>query len=178
MVTDVFLNQKKVNICEHTTKMASQGAFERCHQGVTRGMDGGKFKRKLFSLSLPDSCKLYFHVLIIWLFAYFSIADSYNSFNIVLWLHMSMSLHWLSDGHVLTANHEVADLIPKISILEIFLSGLGLEHSPLSVVRTVSIPIIIYSSIICWVNLALPLICLPLFSVPSFYLLINNSQTT
>ena len=45
MITDVFLNQKRVNVCEHMTKMAS--FFERCHQGVARGMDGGKFKRKL-----------------------------------------------------------------------------------------------------------------------------------
>ena len=36
MVTDVFLNQKRVNVCEHTTNM-----------GCERGRDGGKFKRKL-----------------------------------------------------------------------------------------------------------------------------------
>ena len=68
----VFLNQKRANVCEHTTKMASleflKGAtrglqeewmegnlhdndgvtrvFERCHQGVARGMDGGKLTRQ------------------------------------------------------------------------------------------------------------------------------------
>ena len=46
MVTDIFLNQKRVNVCEHTTKMASLESFGKVHQGL-RGMDGGKFKRKL-----------------------------------------------------------------------------------------------------------------------------------
>ena len=39
--TAVLLNQKRENVCEHTR------VFERCHQGVARGMDGGKFKRRL-----------------------------------------------------------------------------------------------------------------------------------
>ena len=42
----VFLNQKRANECEYTTMMASL-VCERCHQGVARGMDGGKFKRRL-----------------------------------------------------------------------------------------------------------------------------------
>ena len=46
-VTDIFLNQKRVNVCEQTTKMVTLESFERCHQGVVRGMDGGKFKGRL-----------------------------------------------------------------------------------------------------------------------------------
>ena len=46
MDTAIFLNQKRANVCEHMTKMMSL-VFERCHQGVARGMDGGKFKRRL-----------------------------------------------------------------------------------------------------------------------------------
>ena len=39
----IFLNHKRANVCEHMTKMASK----ECHQGVARGTDGGKFKRRL-----------------------------------------------------------------------------------------------------------------------------------
>ena len=54
MVTDIFLNQKSVNVCEHTAKMmllenffkgATRGLWER-KVGV-RGGDGGKIKWKL-----------------------------------------------------------------------------------------------------------------------------------
>jgi hypothetical protein len=54
-VTAIFLNQKRVNVCEHMTKMESlESFFERCHQEVARGMDGGKFKRKLFEVNTRD----------------------------------------------------------------------------------------------------------------------------
>ena len=37
-----------MNVCEHTTKMASlKGFLKGATKGVTRRMDGGKFKRKL-----------------------------------------------------------------------------------------------------------------------------------
>ena len=35
-----------MNVCEHTADGVTR-VFERCHQGVVRGMDGGKFKRRL-----------------------------------------------------------------------------------------------------------------------------------
>ena len=48
MVTDVILNQKRVNVCEHTTKMASLESFSKVPPGgCERGIDGGIFKRKL-----------------------------------------------------------------------------------------------------------------------------------
>ena len=37
MGTAIFLNQKRANICEHTTKMASL-EFEKCHLGIARGI--------------------------------------------------------------------------------------------------------------------------------------------
>ena len=50
-ITDVFLNQKRVNVCEHMVKIASCEIFERCHKGVAReeGGEGGEewMKRKL-----------------------------------------------------------------------------------------------------------------------------------
>ena len=42
MGTAVFLNQKRANVFEHTTKNGVTRVYERCHQGVGRGMDGGK----------------------------------------------------------------------------------------------------------------------------------------
>ena len=45
-VTDVFLNQKRVNVCEHTIKMVSR-FLNVPPGGCERGRDGGKFKRKL-----------------------------------------------------------------------------------------------------------------------------------
>ena len=44
--TAVLLNQKRANVCEHDKDDVTR-VFERCHQGVARGMDGGKFKRRL-----------------------------------------------------------------------------------------------------------------------------------
>ena len=32
MITDVFLDQKRVNVCEHTVKMVSHVYLEKCHQ--------------------------------------------------------------------------------------------------------------------------------------------------
>ena len=46
-VTAVFLNKKRVNVCEHTTKMASLESFWKVPPGGCERMDGGKFKRKL-----------------------------------------------------------------------------------------------------------------------------------
>ena len=41
-------NEKSVNVCEHTTKMASLESFLNVPPGgCERGRDGGKFKRKL-----------------------------------------------------------------------------------------------------------------------------------
>ena len=51
-VTDVFLNQKRVNVCEHTRKRASLERFVKVlPEGVARGMDGGKFKRRLSKIN-------------------------------------------------------------------------------------------------------------------------------
>ena len=36
-VTDVFLNQKRVNVCEHTTKMASLESFRKVSPGGCEG---------------------------------------------------------------------------------------------------------------------------------------------
>ena len=53
MITDFFLNQKRVNVCEHMVKMASCESFWTVPQGVTRGeggergVDGRKIKCKL-----------------------------------------------------------------------------------------------------------------------------------
>ena len=40
--TAVFLNRKRVNVCEHTTKTASLESLRKVPPGVVRGMDGGK----------------------------------------------------------------------------------------------------------------------------------------
>ena len=40
--TAVFLNQKRVNVCEHTTMKASLVCLRKVPPGVARGMDGGK----------------------------------------------------------------------------------------------------------------------------------------
>ena len=50
MITDIFLNQKRVNVFEHTVKMAPhERVFERYHQGVAKQEGGseGKIKWKL-----------------------------------------------------------------------------------------------------------------------------------
>ena len=47
MDTAVFLNQRRANVCGHTTKMASLEFFKGATRGVARGMDLGKFKRRL-----------------------------------------------------------------------------------------------------------------------------------
>jgi hypothetical protein len=49
VITDAFLNQKRVNICEHAVKWHNVSVFERYHQGVARQEvgKGGELKRKL-----------------------------------------------------------------------------------------------------------------------------------
>ena len=50
MITDVFLDQKRVNLCEHMVKAATRDSFEKCHQGgckTGRERGGGKIKWKL-----------------------------------------------------------------------------------------------------------------------------------
>ena len=42
MVTAVLLNQKRVNVCEHTTKTVSLESLRKVPPKVARGMDGGK----------------------------------------------------------------------------------------------------------------------------------------
>ena len=46
---DAFLDQKRVNVCEHAKKWHQVSVYERCHQGVARQEvgKGGKLEGKL-----------------------------------------------------------------------------------------------------------------------------------
>ena len=51
-VTDIFLNQKRVNVCENMAKMGSlEGFLKVSPRGCERGSNGEKFKRKLFEVN-------------------------------------------------------------------------------------------------------------------------------
>ena len=49
-LTEVFANQKRVNVCEHTVKLASSDSFELEPPG-----DGGKRERRYLRL-IPELC--------------------------------------------------------------------------------------------------------------------------
>ena len=63
-ITDAFLNQKKVNVCEHAVKWHHVNVYERCHQEVARqetgnggGSEGklsGDYLRLMPGLCLED----------------------------------------------------------------------------------------------------------------------------
>ena len=52
-ITDAFLNEKRVNVCEHSVKWHYVSVHEKCHQGVARqeaergGEVGGKMNWRL-----------------------------------------------------------------------------------------------------------------------------------
>ena len=54
-VTDVFLNQKRVNVCEHAKKMASLRVFERCTRGLGERKGCGNLKGNYLRL-IPGLC--------------------------------------------------------------------------------------------------------------------------
>ena len=61
-ITDAFLDQKRVNLCEHAVKWHHVSVYQRCHQGVVRqeaGKKGEGLERKLrgnYPRLMPGLC--------------------------------------------------------------------------------------------------------------------------
>jgi len=62
MITDVFLDQKRVNVCEHMVKTAPSVDMEKCHQSGCETGRGEEWNEKIEWIFLKFNLREYYYM--------------------------------------------------------------------------------------------------------------------